>query len=50
MTTNGFWFGLALIVGINLVAGSGIILFDYVLRLRMTNEQLRDTLAYITNN
>lgn len=48
--TSGFWFGLAVIVGINAVAGSLIIGLDYVLRLRMENEQLRDTVAYITNN
>ena len=48
--TSGFWFGLAVIVGINLVAGSLIVGLDYVLRLRMENEQLRDTVAYITNN
>lgn len=49
MTTSGFWFGLALIVGINVIAGSLIIGLDYVLRLRMDNEQLRATVAYITN-
>jgi hypothetical protein len=48
--TNSFWLALALIVGINLVAGSAIIMLDYVLRLRMTNEQLRNALVYAMNN
>ena len=50
MTVHGFWIGLAIIVGVNVIAGSLIIGLDYVLRLRMDNEQLRATVAYITNN
>ena len=49
MTTSGFWFGFALIVGINVIAGSIILGLDYVWSLRFDNEQLRATVAYITN-
>lgn len=50
MTVHGFWIGLAIIVGINVVAGSIILGLDSVLRMRMDNEQLRAMVAHIIKN